>query len=426
MRPYKYYAGLTSQVAFCATPLRLDSYNRCQFSCEYCFAATRQGYGRGEALQISNPKSLKERLERVSKGIIRSALDEMIGRNIPFQLGGMSDPFTKIEKEKGVTLEYLKILKDYNYPVIVSTKSDQVIGKDYLDVINGSNIYIRFSTTIVSPHLREKIDRGCPPLADIGFAASVLANENIPVCFRFQPIIPGHEKSFDEVFEVAKKANVKHISAEYLKCPIDANRNFGKSLANDLGKNPIEYYKELGAERYGREYMLPLRYRAPWLIEFANKARDNGVTFGFADNDLLLHSDGQSCCSASDLYLKKASFFNANIVALAKSKQYGDLIYFSDYLSRWIPESSVSTYLNSTARLRSLNFEESQWLQYLREMWLGQYGVFRPDYFDGLEKTKKVDLNGLPVYVKRKSDFVNRLETSAASSGYLERKVQLN
>ncbi|MFC4259073.1 hypothetical protein ACFOZ5_08540 [Marinobacter lacisalsi] len=327
----------------------------------------------------------------------------------------MSDPFIEKEKERGVTLEYLKILNEYSYPVIISTKSDQIIQKDYLDVLSGANVYVRFSTTIVSSSLREKIDRGCPPLGDVGFAASVLAKRDIPVCFRFQPIVPGHEQSFDEVFDVAKKANVKHISAEYLKCPIDANRNFGNSLVSYLGGNPIGYYKKLGAEKHGREYVLPLEYRAPWLLEFASKAKDNRITFGFADNDLLLHSDGQSCCSASDLYLKQANFFTANIVSLAKSKQYGDLIYFSDYLSRWLPESSVSTYLNSTARLKSPNFKENQWLQYLREMWLGRYGVFSPDFFDSIEKTNMTDVNGLPVYVKRKSGFVKSLETNASN-----------
>jgi DNA repair photolyase len=103
--------------------LRLDSYNSCQFGCTYCFASTRQGFGRNSSLKISNPQALRDRIERVVSGKISSALDEFIENRIPFQLGGMSDPFTKIESNKNVSFEYLKILKEYDYPVIISTKS---------------------------------------------------------------------------------------------------------------------------------------------------------------------------------------------------------------------------------------------------------------------------------------------------------------
>ena len=251
VKPYKYYAGLTSQVGFCATPLRLDPYNRCQFSCTYCFAATRQGFGRRSELQVGNPASLSSRLNRVFDGKITSALDELISHRVPFQLGGMSDPFTKLEAKEKVTLEYLKILKKFDYPVIVSTKSDKIADKEYLDVISGANIYVRFSTTIVAPYMKQKIDRGCISIDRLAESAKILDEEGIPVCFRFQPIIPGHEEYFEGVMDLARNSNVKHISAEYLKCPIDANVKFGKYLIDTLSGNPIQHYKKLGATKQG-------------------------------------------------------------------------------------------------------------------------------------------------------------------------------
>ena len=154
---YKYYAGITSQIGFCSTPLRLDSYSRCQFSCAYCFASTRQGFGRKENFKTGNPNSLRQRMDRVAKGQIASALDEFISKRIPFQLGGMSDPFTKSEIKNRVTLDYLGILKDFNYPVIISTKSDLIMNQEYLDVIADSNVYVRFSTTIINEKFRSKI-----------------------------------------------------------------------------------------------------------------------------------------------------------------------------------------------------------------------------------------------------------------------------
>lgn len=418
MSSYKYYAGLTSQVGFCATPLRLDPYNRCQFSCEYCFASTRQGFGRRGELKIGNPSTLLDRLNRVFDGKVNSALDELIEQRIPFQLGGMSDPFTKLEYTKKITLEYLKILKKFNYPVIVSTKSDDISRDEYLDVISGSNIYVRFSTTIINPKKRAKVDRGCIPIEFLAKAAKELSDLSIPVCFRFQPIIPGHEEHFSYVLELASSANVKHISAEYLKCPIDANKKFGQSLIDLLGGSPIDFYKKLGAIKQGREYALPANYRAFNLAEMAFHTRLKGLTFGFADNDLLLHSDGNACCAASNLYLKNANYFKANIVSLAKSKCIGEKLYFDDYLSNWIPKTAISTYLNSKARLPIIGTNKPEWLSYLQAMWVGKLGVYTPGYFDGIELTDEVDDYDLPVFLRTASkyDEIRSLNSNAATA----------
>lgn len=416
MKPYKYYAGLTSQVGFCATPLRLDSYNRCQFSCEYCFASTRQGYGRNERLQIGNPTSLLNRLSRVFEGKISSALDELISHRVPFQLGGMADPFSRIETDKRVTLEYLKILKEYDYPVIVSTKSTKIVDREYLDVITESNIYVRFSITVVDPKLQAKIDRGCPPLEEIAVAAKELHTQGIPVCFRFQPIIPGHEQYFKDYLAVAYESNVKHISAEFLKCPIDANKKFGKSLKVILDDNPIQRYKDLGALKQGREYILPITYRAPVLAAMAKETRGKGITFGFADNDLLLHSDGNACCAASNLYLRDSNYFTANIVSLAKEKSIGERLYFSDFLAGWVPTRAISTYLNSKSRIAVSDSTQPEWLSYLQEMWVGKLGVFSPNYFDGIEITNEHDEHGLPVFIKTHSKIAELVNLSCTST----------
>ena len=410
MSIYQYYSGITSQVGFCATPLRLDSYNKCQFGCTYCFASTRQGHGRKSELKISNPTSLKNRLKRVMKGEINSALDEFIQQRIPFQLGGMSDPFTLLENKKNVTFEYLKILKEYNYPVIISTKSALISNEKYLDVIAESNCYVRFSTTVINEIDRAKIDKGCPSLSMIGNAAEKLAEINIPTSFRMQPIIIGNEYMADSIIDLAHSVGVKHISAEYLKVPIDANVKFGGDLKRLLNNNPISTYRELGALKVGREYGLPLDYRTDYLINMAIKTRQKQMTFGFADNDLLLHSDGHSCCNASNLYLSDSNFFRANIVSLAKNKKAGDLIYFKEYLSSWIPEEAVSTYLNSKARIQLIYRDEPEWLQYLKKMWIGELGVYSPNFFDGIEETSVKDEFGLPIFKRTKSDFELRYE----------------
>jgi len=415
-KSYKYYTGLTSQVGFCATPLRLDPYNKCQYGCGYCFASTRQGHGRSRSFQVANPDSLRNRLERVHNGEIASAVDEMIARRVPFQLGGMSDPFTPIESQLSVTKSYIEILNRWNYPFIISTKSVLVAEKPYISALSDSNCYVRFSITGINPADRKLVDRGCPDVESIGKAAKELSANGVPICFRFQPIIPGHERFLTPLVSLAVESGVKHISAEFLKVPIDANKKFSQPLRKLMNDNPISYMKNLGAVRQGREYVLPLEYRASPIINLATDVRSKGLTFGFADNDLLLYSDGMACCGASDLYLRESNFFTANITYLAKSASIGSHLKFEEFLSSWMPKYAISTYLNSKARITGTHLTEPEWLEYLKEMWKGNLGIYSPNYFDGICDTGIKDDNGMPIYQRIESSFERCLRERAQLS----------
>ena len=415
---YKYYAGLTSQMAFCATPLRLDPYNKCQFGCQYCYASTRQGAGRNEKLKIASPDALLKRILRVQKGLTNSALDEFIQQRIPFQLGGMSDPFSAIEKKVKTTKRYIEILRDFQYPFIISTKSNLIFDDEYLDIIKDCNAYIRLSITAIKEDLRIKIDKGCPSESEIMRGLKKISLLGIPTSVRIQPIIPGFEEIALDIIEKASKSNVNHISAEYLKLSLDSNLKFGRDLKEIMNNEPIKFYKDMGAKKMGREYTLPQIYREPHLIKMAILARSKGMTFGYADNDYIIYSDGNSCCNASDLYLNNSSVFEANIPYIAKNKKDGEIICFDDLKRSWIPKNKISTYLNSKARI-ICSTSNTQWMEYMKTYWIGMKGIYAPDFFKGISKTEEKDYLGLPVYIINRSpfyDIYNKINTITSRS----------
>ena len=90
---------------------------------------------------------------------------------------------------------------------------------------------------------------------------------------------------------------------------------------------------------------------------------------------------------------------------MAKTKAIQEKIYFSDYLKLWIPEEKISTYINSTARLKFTCEQEKEWISMLRKSWIGTNGVYKPDYFDGIVRLKEEDEYGLPIYQRTKSSF---------------------
>ena len=92
-------------------------------------------------------------------------------------------------------------------------------------------------------------------------------------------------------------------------------------------------------------------------------------------------------------------------MSLAKRKAVGEKLYFNDFLSGWIPKQSISTYLNSKARITILDTSKPEWLSYLQEMWSGKLGVYTPNYFDGVESTSEYDDHGLPIFIRTISKY---------------------
>ncbi|AMO67380.1 radical SAM protein [gamma proteobacterium BDW918] len=405
-KDYKYYLSLTSQLPFCSSPLRLDASNKCEFACAYCFASTRQGFGRNSKLQLTKAKILRERFIRIKKGRILGAIDEFIERKIPIQFGGMSDPFSKSPLSENITADLMNTLKEFHYPYILSTKSSAISSPAFIASLKDSNCYVRFSTTVINPTKRSAVDLGSSTFDEILRATEFIRKAGIPVCFRFQPIIPGHEEFAAEMIDRASNAGVNHISAEYLKVPIDADSKFRKVLRDLLPPKPVAYYVNRQASHQGREYILPTKYRQHHLLAMKHRANSHGITFGFADNDLLLFSEGNSCCSASDLYLKEANMFSANIVTMAKRMQIGELISLDDLRSEWIPKHPISSQLNSTSRInKSLIGSDAEWYVYLEELWEGRRGLYSPAFFEGITKSDATDNQGLALYKRIRTDL---------------------
>ena len=305
-----------------------------------------------------------------------------------------------------VLIQLMHILAKHRYPYIISTKGTLLANQEYLDILRDSNVYVRFSVTVVAPELRKGIDRGCPNLCDLFAAAKTICQVGVPVSFRLQPIFPGHEDVAYALLEEAGKMGVKHISMEYLKVPIDANIKFSETVRAALGSEPIRRYIEMGSKRNGREYILPFSYRAPYLLRFREYVKKLGMTFGFADNDLLIFSDGDSCCSASDLYLTNMNTFKANIVGMAKGKRVGDKLSLSDFHDKWYPKHRISPYLNSRSRISSGQIKgRPDWPEYVKEMWNSSHGIYNPAYFVGIRAVEQEDESGNIQYERVGSEF---------------------
>lgn len=64
---------------------------------------------------------------------------------IPIHWGGLTDPFSRFEKDTGVSLEAMKLFRKYKYPFIVSTKNPRLASDEYLKVLKGCTAIVQVS-----------------------------------------------------------------------------------------------------------------------------------------------------------------------------------------------------------------------------------------------------------------------------------------
>ncbi|NVN23268.1 radical SAM protein [Asaia siamensis] len=398
---YKYYLALTSQLPFCSVPLRIDTYSSCQFSCSYCFSKARGGSSLAKSNQEISPSQLEKRLHRVSRGRISGAVDEFLSRRIPVQLGGMNDPFSPWEREKRRTLETLKVLRDFHYPTLISTKNTMLAEEPYLEILQDGNFLVRISATAGSSDTRVKLEKGVPLWEARLKAAEKLSSKGVPVSFRFQPIVYDENEHVISMIRSAGSSGVRHISAEYLKLPIEKSSRQASYLARSF-PNMADTYRQNHARQVGRELVLSSSAKAEGLYQLRAETIRNEMLFGFAENEFLHLNTFQSCCNAADQFLENANFFSSNILGIIKRQLNAEKITFHLPDNFWVPTNSVFSHLNSRSRGKEGSDTGSspreRWIKLLQDKWNSKSERGGPSGFWGISDLGEVDRHGNKIF----------------------------
>jgi len=390
---YEYALSITSQFYYCGLPLRLDSYPRCGFKCQYCYALARGGHTtRGSA--VASAAALARRLERVEAGQIQSVVDEFLARRQPIHLGGMSDPFPPAERYRRITLPLLTVLAKHRYPTIISTKGTLFAEAEYLDILKRGHFAVQVSISSLDDQLLKRIDIGTPGPTKLLAALGQVAAHGVPTGVRIQPLLPTREEDGEGVITMAASLGARHVAVEYLKLPIERQWTGTSQLSRILGVDVVDMYVASGF-RTGREWILPVQVRLPHVRRLRDVAHAEGLTFGAADNDLLPMSDGACCCSAADT-LGFSGFFEATYSGAAKSALTDGQLTWDLVGKHWMPNHSIARYVNSRSRLHTTT--PATIGDYLRSNWNGRANGNSPAMFHGVTPTDRYDNQGMRIY----------------------------
>lgn len=402
MQTYKHFVTISSQLYFCSSPIRLDSYNRCQFGCIYCFSRKRATDTSEGSFKQANPIAFAKRLERVQSGELRSALDEFLKERVPIQLGGLQDPFSPLEGSRKVTLELLRILKQFDYPTLISTKGTLFLDDEYLKVLNKMRVYIRLSAAAAPESVRLAVDAGGDCFNATLKKIETLVASGFAVSLRIQPVFPGFESVAFRMAKRAAESGVTHVSFEFLKLGTEGLEQQCKSISRILNMDIWEEMKSRGLKRVGRDYTLVRDAKLEFLREAKKLCKGLGVRFGAGDTEFIHASDGTGCCNGSSLFLKEATQFRANFVGVLSNRKVGDVVRLSDIFDEWHPTKSVHSYLTTDSRGRDTSGRFSSWVSLMAHRWNGGKSPYSPEFFYGVVWSGDYDDMGFKTYIIEK------------------------
>ena len=397
MNPYGYALSITSQFYYCSLPLRLDTYSRCQFNCAYCFANARGGNRDDRAIMIADLAQLQRQFEASRTAKPKSAIVELLEARQPIHFGGMSDPFMPLEERQHQSLDILRMLADYKYPTVISTKSTLPSEDRYLSVLKTGRFIVQVSLSTLDENLSSRIELGTPGPRQLLRMVRTLSREGIPVAIRAQPLLPCRDSDGEEIIKAAAECGARHIAFEHLKLPLERNWNGTEILSRALGFDMRQAYANWGATRVGREWILPVRLRTPTMLKLRANAHSAGLTFGAADNDLLLLSDGRCCCSGIDLLDDGVKFFRYTYLEAARTGLKERYISIQALNSIWRPNASIGRYVNSRSR-RAASHLGTNIEAYIKGNWNGRTNGNSPAALFGVRSSGLSDADGFNLY----------------------------
>jgi hypothetical protein len=320
---------------------------------------------------------------------------ELLLHRVPIHLGGISDPFSSEENTKR-TLDIISILNSFDYPLIISSKqTNNIVREDVLTELKKMKyLTLQISIPIPDDKLSHIIEPGAPIFSRRIDHMKTLHDQGFCVVARVQPVIPPLVNTLlSDGIPAIIQTGCSHIIMECLKLPVEKSELFD-NLFDALHWNGHDHYSKMGAFIVGRDRVLPPEVALETTNRLVELLMRSGLTYGITDHGLFHLGNTSCCCGVAN---KKGfdGIFKANFTNIIRTKK-SNLLYFSDVTKFWIPQKTISKYINSHSRLP----KDNSFLTHLMDKWNKPGNVNAPDAFIGVKYTGEKDINGNCIYDK--------------------------
>ena len=290
-----------------------------------------------------------------------SVIVELLRNRVPLHCGGMSDPFQKREWELGLTKELIKISKQYNYPIVFSTKTSE-LPEEYYELLDPKIHAFQVSIMGLSDdYIKQWESNTSTSEARIEFVKNLRAR-GFWCSVRIQPIIDVHncEMLMHRLADIPSYYSIEHL---HVIADSWAGQQAIRDNCDDKG-----IFTQVGGVTTMKPEVMQDNIRTLTAI-----ANSYGVKVGVADNDYHYLSQSRCCCGtdtiggAFDNYLK----FNSCYLSTGES----------DVSTLFIPKSNVRRHMN-IGKGKPTVFVEDVVKQYIKD----NLNLIPDKYRESLEK----------------------------------------
>lgn len=277
-----------SKLCTCPPKLSFNPYTGCDHACVYCYASSYIP----KFFNCRPKKDLISRLKREASKL----------RGELISISNSSDPYPRLEAEKGLMRKCLEILSRHDCKIQIITKSSLVV-RD-VELLKKVPSMVTLTITTYDDDVSKIIEPGAPSSSERIETVKTLIKEGIPTSVRIDPIIPYVNDEPEHLVKTFASMGVKHITSSTYKVKTDNWQRFSMALPKTAEKLKPLYFEK--GEKVGRYIYLPKKLRLRLMENMGALARKYGVKFGTC-REGLSHLN-TATCDGSWLLNKKHDF----------------------------------------------------------------------------------------------------------------------
>jgi DNA repair photolyase len=232
----------------------INPYKGCEHGCIYCFARPTHAY-----LGLSPGADFESKLFAKPNAAELLARELSAPGYVPkiIAMGTNTDPYQPTEKRMRITRSILEVLRDFNHPVGIVTKSALILRDlDILAPMAAEGLAkVAISVTTLDRHVARTMEpRASTPSKRLE-AIRALNEAGVPAGVMFAPVIPAlNDEELESVLTAAKDAGAVSAGYVLLRLPLeikDLFREWLEASYPDRAKHVMSLIRQM---RGGKDY----------------------------------------------------------------------------------------------------------------------------------------------------------------------------
>jgi len=273
----------------------INPYRGCEHGCIYCYARPSHCYlGHSAGLDFETKLYAKPN----AAALLEREFKKPGYKPETIALGGNTDPYQPIERDRRITRSILEVMAQANHPVGIITKSALVARDiDILGPMAEKNLArVAVSITTLDRNVARRMEpRAATPPKRLETVRK-LSEAGIPVTVMVAPIIPGlTDHEIEPILEAAREAGARDAGYVLLRLPLEIKDLFREWLAEEFPNRAERVISLLRSMHGGRDYTpdfgIRQRGRGPYATQIALRFRMAKKRLGLGEDRVALRTD---------------------------------------------------------------------------------------------------------------------------------------